>query len=168
MGWRYHVTSRSVFSEGARAGVVGAAAVAVWFFVIDLIMGRPLYTPNVLGDALVSVLRANERFGTAGHVIVYTVFHLAMFVVIGVVAAAILRASDREPGILAGGAIFFATFEVGFFFLVYLMTKSSQLGDIAWYQIGIANIFAAALMGRMLFQSHPGVVHRANESLRGI
>lgn len=162
------MNSQSVFSEGVRAGVVGAAAVAIWFFVIDIITGRPLHTPDVLGDALVSVLRANERFGTMGHVIVYTIFHVVAFIIIGVVAAAILRISDREPGVLAGAAVLFVVFEVGFLFFTYLLTKSSSLGDLAWYQIGLANILSSALMGRMLFRAHPGVVHRADQALRGI
>jgi hypothetical protein len=148
--------------------VVGAAAVAIWFFLIDLLTGRPLHTPDVLGDALVSVLRANERFGPMGHVVVYTVFHFAAFIVLGIVAAAILRASDREPGVLAGAAVLFVVFEVGFLFFTYLLTKSTALGDLAWYQIGLANLLSAALMGRMLFRAHPGVVRRADEALRGI
>lgn len=52
-------TTESVTREGARAGVVGALAVAAWFFLVDLIAGQPLATPEALGAALVSVLRAN-------------------------------------------------------------------------------------------------------------
>ena len=45
----------SIVREGLIAGFLGATAVAVWFFVVDLIGGRPLFTPNALGVGLLSV-----------------------------------------------------------------------------------------------------------------
>ena len=41
-----------VYVEGLVAGLIGAATIAVWFFILDLYNGRPFYTPNVLGAAL--------------------------------------------------------------------------------------------------------------------
>jgi hypothetical protein len=41
-----------VYVEGVVAGLIGAATIAIWFFVLDLYNGRPFYTPNVLGAAL--------------------------------------------------------------------------------------------------------------------
>ena len=38
--------------DGVIAGVIGATVIAVWFFIVDLVQGRPLYTPTVLGTAL--------------------------------------------------------------------------------------------------------------------
>ena len=40
---------RSVLREGIVAGLIGAAVVAVWFFVYDLARGRPFHTPSLLG-----------------------------------------------------------------------------------------------------------------------
>ena len=45
----------SIVREGLIAGFLGATAVAVWFFVVDLIGGRPLFTPNALGEGLLSI-----------------------------------------------------------------------------------------------------------------
>ena len=63
-----------ISTEGIVAGLIGAATVAVWFFILDAIQGRPLYTPTVLGTALfgdASALDAPERiqasFGTIAH-----------------------------------------------------------------------------------------------------
>src|SRR5436190_19474547 len=39
--------------EGLIAGLIGAATIAVWFLILDSLSGRPLYTPTVLGRALV-------------------------------------------------------------------------------------------------------------------
>jgi hypothetical protein len=41
-----------VLREGFWAGCIGAGAVAAWFFVIDLINGRPFFTPAMLGSAV--------------------------------------------------------------------------------------------------------------------
>ena len=41
--------------EGALTGVIGASVVALWFFVIDVMAGHPLATPNVLGEVFVFV-----------------------------------------------------------------------------------------------------------------
>ena len=41
-----------VYTEGITAGILGAATVAVWFFVLDVFSGQPFYTPNVLGNVL--------------------------------------------------------------------------------------------------------------------
>ena len=41
-----------ILREGLIAGLVGAGAVALWFFVIDLLSGRPFFTPAMLGGAV--------------------------------------------------------------------------------------------------------------------
>ena len=42
--------------EGILAGLIGATSVAIWFLVIDVIGGRPLHTPSVLGEALMNAV----------------------------------------------------------------------------------------------------------------
>ena len=158
----------SVTREGARAGIAGALAVAVWFFFVDLIAGRPLATPEALGAALVSVLRANQELGNITHLVVYTAFHFAAFIVVGIVASAAIRASDREPSIIAGFLFLFVVMEVGFVGYTYVLSKGSALGNLAWYQVGAANLLSAFVMGRILFRTHPEAVHRATEALRGM
>ena len=162
------MNTESVTREGARAGIAGALAVAVWFFFVDLIAGHPLYTPETLGAALVSILRANQQLGPITHLAVYTLFHFAAFIVVGIVASAVMKASDREPSIMAGFFVLFVVIEVGFVGYTYVLSKGSALGNIAWYQVGAANLLSALVMGRILFRQHPDVVHRANEALRGM
>src|SRR5262249_56862332 len=41
-----------VYREGIVAGILGAATIALWFFIIDIFSGRPFYTPSLLGSAL--------------------------------------------------------------------------------------------------------------------
>ena len=42
----------NLYVEGMIAGVIGASVIALWFFVLDIIQGRPFHTPTVLGTAL--------------------------------------------------------------------------------------------------------------------
>ena len=162
------MTTESVTREGARAGTAGALAVAVWFFFVDLISGHPLATPEALGAALVSVLRANQELGPITHLIVYTLFHFAAFIVVGIIASAVLKASDLEPSIMAGFFVLFVVIEVGFVGYTFVLSKGSALGNIAWYQVGAANLLSAFVMGRVLFKGHPEAVHRTSEALRGM
>jgi hypothetical protein len=150
--------------EGFIAGLIGATSVAVWFLIVDLIAGRPLFTPSVLGEALMNVLGPNRGEGPLEHVILYTVFHYGVFVLFGIIAVAIIHASDGEPSLMGGFLILFVVFEVGIYFFVLLLDRS-LLGTIAWYQIGAANILAALLMGRYLLQTHPEMLTRTQEAL---
>lgn len=151
--------------EGILAGLIGATSVAIWFLVIDVIGGRPLHTPSVLGEALMNVLGPNRGEGALEYVMLYTVFHYAVFILFGIVAVAIIHASDREPSLMAGFIILLVVFELGFYFFVMLLDRS-LLGTIAWYQVGAANILAALLMGRYLVRGHPEMMTRMGEALR--
>ena len=158
---------RSAMREGAEVGLIGASAVAIWFFVVDLIAGRPLYTPNALGTALQSFFGAAPA-STPLTVLLYTVFHVLAFIVVGIVIAGIFRAADREPSILAVFLILFVALELGFFWMTVLIMEGSSIGEIAWYQIGAANLVASIAMGVYLYRRHRATVDRARLSLGGI
>src|SRR3954470_5887311 len=40
------------YQEGMIAGTCGAATLSLWFLLLDVLAGYPLYTPHVLGTAL--------------------------------------------------------------------------------------------------------------------
>ena len=133
----------------------GAAGVALWFFAIDLLNGQPLYTPNVLGETLLNVLRRDSHYAVVTNVGAYTLFHAVAFVAVGTLASALLEASRRVPHLGVGLALLFVVFEVGFYGLTALISQSVLLGALAWYQIGAANLVASALMGSYLWRRHP-------------
>lgn len=145
-----------VLRKGFIAGVTGATIVAVWFFVVDLVAGRPLFTPATLGHALLTVLRPTPTWATpAVSIVIYTVFHYLAFIVVGTVAAVAAGWADEEPAILLGFVILAVAFEVGFYGLVAVLQESSSLGEFAWYQVMIGNLLAAAGMGGYLWRAHP-------------
>jgi hypothetical protein len=136
------------WTDGVTAGLLGAAGVAVWFLVVDLIAGHPFFTPDFLGRAVFGVLgRGIESHGTTYFVVAYTVFHVVAFVVTGCVANTLITASRKAPQFTAGLALFFTVFEVGFYFLALMLSSAHVLGSLAWYQIGAANLVASGLRG---------------------
>ena len=88
-----------VYVEGLVAGLIGAATIAVWFFILDLYNGRPFYTPSVLGAAL-SLSGAVREPATVPismeFVIFYSWIHGLVFCVIGVLAAKLLSLAERD------------------------------------------------------------------------
>ena len=147
--------SRNVLSQGLKAGLIGAAAVALWFLALDAIRGQMLFTPAALGSALfLGATRAEEVEITFGIVALYTVLHVAAFLALGVLVAALIRAAEREPPLLLGAVLLFVTLEAGIIGLIAI--AAAWLLDVhAWWSFGVANILAAVGMGAYLWRASP-------------
>lgn len=149
------------------AGILGGLVVAVWLFIADLIRGQPFRVPDALGHLLFHAVGGGVTEGVVAHVVVYTLFHFAIFIAIGVAASSILRHSERQPSILAGAFLLFIVFEAGFFSLTALMTESRRLGMPVWSLVSIGNVLAAAAMGWFLWRRYPGIRARTDAVLGG-
>ncbi len=156
----------NVYREGFIAGIIGATAVAIWFFFLDLIAAHPLYTPEIMGRTFLSILGPDRGDSRMVAVAFYTVLHYAVFVFVGIVATAIIHASQKRTTILAGALILFVIFQIGFYILTALVAES-PLGALAWYQVFAANLIATVLMGTYLWRSHPNLGRRLDLALGG-
>lgn len=147
---------RPLVREGFIAGIIGASVIAVWFFFVDLITGQPLFTPTTLGRALIRIFGPiPDGQSTFLVVLAYTLFHYTAFIVLGLIAAMIVSVANREPSILLGFVVLFAATEVGFYAFVSLLQQTTALGSLAWYNVMIGNVLAAAAMGMYLLRAHP-------------
>lgn len=145
-----------ILREGLIAGLVGATAIAVWFFAVDALAGRALFTPSTLGRAFFSVLGAvPDSESPIVHVLAYTGVHYAAFIVVGIVAATMVRLAGDEPSVLLGFVMLFVAFEVGFYAFVAVLSQATPLGQLAWWQVMLGNLIAAATMGFYLLRRHP-------------
>jgi putative oxidoreductase len=145
-----------VVREGAIAGAIGATCVALWFFIVDIVAGHPLFTPIALGEALMTVFRPTPADAPAAvAVIAYTLFHYAAFIAVGILAADVVAWAGREPALLLGFVILFVAFEVGFYGFVALLQQSTRLGELAWSQVMVGNLISAAAMGAYIWRAHP-------------
>jgi hypothetical protein len=157
-----------VSREGVTVGIIGATAVVVWFFIADFVAGHPLFTPYALGSVLQGFFGVETPASIPATIFMYSIFHYLSFIGVGIIFSAIFNAAEREPSILAGFIILFVALELVCFGLTVLVQESSGLRQIAWYQIGAANLVASVAMGTYLVRRHRQVLHRAAVSLSGI
>ena len=160
---RHHSTVR----EGVIAGLLAAMGIAVWFFIIDLAAGRPLYTPNLLGASLTTLFGPDiSRDSMFMHVAIYTVFHFAVFIAIGILVASLVHRAESHPALLAGFLMLFVAFEIGWYGLTALLSET--WGSFAWWQVMAANVIAAVLMGAYVWRLHPELRQELNYALGGV
>ena len=161
-------TQHNVLREGFIAGFIGATAVAIWFFVVDILAGQPFATPTFLGRALTSVLgEIPEGEGPVLHIALYTIFHYAAFTVVGTLAVVAVHWAETEPTVLAGFLILFVAIELAFYGFVALLSDPQVFGALAWYQVGAANLISALLMGVYLWRTHPALRRELELALGG-
>ncbi len=154
--------------EGTIVGIIGATAVVIWFFVVDLIAGHMLFTPYALGSVLQGFFGVQTPASIPATILMYTIFHYLAFIGVGMIFAAIFNAAEREPSVLAGFIILFVGLEIICLGLTVMVQESSALRQIAWYQIGAANLVASVAMGTYLVRRHRHVIARAGMALGGI
>jgi hypothetical protein len=155
----------TIFRDGVVAGVLGATAVAIWFFIVDLIAGHMLATPGGLGKGLLNLFGPGlgDRLGVA--VFAYTVFHYLAFILVGLLASLIVHWAEKQPSVLAGAFILFVSVEIGFY--AWSSILSPFLGALSWVQVSVGNLIAAVVMGFYLWKSHPALGHELDMALSG-
>jgi hypothetical protein len=147
----------AVYTDGIRAGVLGAAAIALWFLVVDTIAGRPFYTPTVLGTALFqggAGLDAPEALAADAELVLsFTWVHVLAFVLIGLAASHLLALAERSPHLGFGIVLLFVLFQFGFFAACMVLAEP-VLHALAWPAILVGNLLAAAVMAETLRRRH--------------
>lgn len=161
------VARHSVAREGLIAGAIGATGVVLWFLIVDTIAGQPFHTPRILGSAMLSIFGPPRGEGALTYVLAYTIFHYAVFVAVGMLLTVVVHQAVSEPSMLAVFLILFIIFELGFYGLVAILAESRFLGSLAWYQVALGNLVAAALMGGYMWRSHPALGEELAHALGG-
>lgn len=156
---------RTVIREGVVAGILGATAVAIWFLVMDLIFREAFFTPLGLGRGLVAIFAPGREYAPAVYVIWYTLFHYAAFILVAAVASVIVRAGERQPGVLAGAFLLFVAFEIGFYGWTSMLAHSPVFQALGWYEVVLGNLIAAFVMGTYLWRAHPALKTGLNAAL---
>lgn len=153
----------AVYAEGIAAGLVGAATIAAWFFVLDAIKGRPFFTPTVLGTALFrggAGLANPETLPVDFEMVLsFTWVHVLAFILIGVAASRLLGVVERNPSFGFGVILLFVFFEFGFL-LACMVFADPVLRALTWVEVLIGNLLAAAAMAAMFWRRHPRLAIR--------
>jgi len=148
------ILERRLIREGIVAGLLGAALVALWFFLFDALQGVPFRTPALLGAAVFQGLRDPQALSiTLGVVLGYTVLHGFAFVAFGILCAMLIVAAEREPPLLLAFIALLACFSVFFLGLLWVLAEW-LLGALSWWAIFVANLLAAGGMLGYFFLGH--------------
>ncbi len=152
-----------VLAEGLIAGLVGYAAIVLFYGVANLVTGHSFFhTATELGAGLV----APDAMGGAatGAVLAFNGLHLLAFLLIGQVAAWLVFETERHPSLFVL-VLFLA---IGGFLLslaAFLMLSATTEGAPSWVSVAAANLLAGAAMGGYLFHAHPRLWGEIREHL---
>jgi len=146
------------YRQGIEAGVLGAATIAVWFFLVDVVSGHPLfYTPNLLGTALfrqgAGLDQPQSLAISFETVLVYTWVHGLVFCAIGGVAAKLLALAERDVNAGFGIILLLVIFEFGFVGAA-LVFAEPILRALTWPSVLVGNLLAAAVMAAYFRRRH--------------
>jgi hypothetical protein len=152
-------SGHGLLREGLVTGLLGAAAVALWFLLVDLLQGRPLHTPALLGAIVTgsadpSLVAGGER--RLALTALYTALHVLAFAAVGVVAVFLVHRAQRTPALVGLLLMLFAATEVAVVGVIALLDVHA-LGSLAWYQVAVGNLLAALAMGTYLVRRHAGL-----------
>jgi hypothetical protein len=158
VSWPELLAQHYTIREGLITGVIGAAAVALWFLIVDAVSGRLLFTPAALGSAAFLGARSADAVQvTAATILGYTALHVVAFMLTGLVAAGIVAAAEEySEAVLLGGVLLFVTFEA---FSIGLLSIVAYwlVETLSWWNIAGANLVAAVTMGWYLYRRHPAL-----------
>jgi hypothetical protein len=157
----------SIVAEGTDVGVLGGLVVAVWFLLLDSIVGHPLQTPSLLGQV---VLFGNATPDTKhlvfGAIVLYTAFHFLIFALLGVGLVATVHLAIREPVARYALVPLFLAFEVMVYGLLEMVSERTHDLFPFWAVI-TANTLAALAMGYFLWIRHPELQRSIRETPLG-
>jgi hypothetical protein len=141
---------------GVPAGLLGAVVVALFFFLLDLVAGRPLATPNALGAALFLDRPFDVSAPLSPALITgFTAVHGAVFIAMASIAAVLILAARRLP---EGGTLFFVMTALlfaaceGVFFGLTLLADLSVWSELGFGRVAVANLLASAGMAALLIR----------------
>ncbi len=146
---------RRVGFEGLIAGLIGYAAIVVFFGAFNLIEGRsPFFTAALLGSVLTGRELPTVAGIDAGSVLAWNGLHMIVFVVLGVISARIAVAVEHSPRTF-WGAFLLGVF--GFILATAMMYAFAEgLGQVVpFWAIAVAMLVATGGMLAYLLRSHP-------------
>lgn len=157
LSWHDVLRRYPTVREGIVAGLLGGAAVALWFLLVDLASRELFFTPAALGSALFLGARGAEQVVmSVGIIAGYTALHFLAFVVIGLVAAALAMEAERHAYAFIGGVLLFVTLETLFLGLAAI-AAGWLLDALTWWNVIGSNVVAAAVMGGYIWKAHPAL-----------
>lgn len=140
------------FTRGLVAGLLAAGVVAAWFFVLDIVAGRPFATPAAVASSLLFAQTTLEI--SARTVLTYYAFHVIIAIIGGLIFVAVAEKIERRPSFMLVALLFLILLEA--FAIANLATYAQWgLGSLGAVSLTIANLLAIAVMAWYVWATHP-------------
>jgi hypothetical protein len=143
--------------DGILAGVIGAVTLALWFLIIDLIGGKPLYTPSILAKLFLGTVGtspASPDLQRSFEIVwSYTWWHGLVFVALGSGISWLLGVSEQNPK-MGFGVMLLMTLLFVVVTGVVAIYSTQVLHVLSWPVIMIGNVLAAIAMSIYFWRRH--------------
>ena len=127
----------------------------LFFLVVDLVNGQPLFTPALMGSVLFFGVAAQDVTTVQLDAVAYfSIVHMAGFVALGATISFLVHEVElhsRHPAVVL--LVLFAVLEVGFF-LAASLALPGVIARVGVFTVGGANLLAAGLMVLFFVWSH--------------
>jgi hypothetical protein len=152
-----HAESHSTVREGLFVGLLGGAAVALWWFVVDLLGGAPLATPNALGQVFIEGDRPTASGALdAGSIVAFTLVHFAMFGVLGIVLVRLVHLVSEHWELRMGLWIAIVLTTAWLAFHTYALARYSRYA-VPWWALVGGSLIGIATMHTLAWTRHPAL-----------
>jgi hypothetical protein len=129
---------------------IGGGSLALFFLFTDIVDGRALFTPSLLGTVLFTAAPADSVTGISLSMVAgYTAVHFAVFALIGIVASILTHAADFSEDRVTPILLGIVAIEV-FFFGVASNLMPGVLEIVGAGRVIMANVIAGAGIGAYL------------------
>jgi hypothetical protein len=150
-----HAESHSTVREGLFVGLLGGAAVAGWWLLVDVLAGTPLATPNGLGQ----VFLEGDRLPGPGPVdtsavVAYTIVHFALFAVLGLALERLVHLVSERWELRMGLWIGIVVAAAGLIFATYALSRYTGYALPLWATLGGAVVGIGAMLATT-WSRHP-------------
>ena len=148
-------TRGELILDSLYSGLLGGAAVALFFLFVDLLDGRPLFTPSLIGSVIFHGVAAGDvatlQLDAAAY---YSIVHIAVFAALGGAASFLVHEVElhsRHPVVVL--LVLFAILEVGIV-TVAPLALPGVVEELGVGRVGVANLLAAATMASFFVLAH--------------
>jgi uncharacterized membrane-anchored protein YitT (DUF2179 family) len=147
---RSQVMPIEILGDGTMAGVIGASALALFMLLVDAARREALFTPSVMGSALLRGIPPSEATGIdLGMVAGFSVLHGAAFIGVGILAAWATAMRHASVATFTLAIALFAVLELGFLFTTAVL-EPALLEAVGVAPATVGNLLAAIAMAAYL------------------
>lgn len=144
-----------VLQDGLISGFIGYGLISLYFALLNLIAGKPAWlTAQTFGDAFFAG-------SFPGQMIAYNGAHLAIFLVLGIIAALLIKEVELHPAIwYVAMFVAIAGFIGTYSFMTVIADAVAKIDPVT---VITGNVVAAVGMGAFLALRHPRLAQAVRE-----